>query len=186
MSLNNFRDFGGGSIYDAAFGFLDQNPHNTLHIWTGGENPYQDGKGSYAATATATVTARTATPQLAARRNGMVRAGGRSFHSRDDMYSQPQFGDMFSNLTASYDPIFWGIHVNVDRLWWEWQGQNPNSNPVELDAILSPWNYTQRDTLNIARFGYEYLRGGHFMPVGLEAPRLAASCPHRLPSHQKP
>lgn len=168
MSLNNFRDFGGGSIYDAAFGFLDQNPHNTLHIWTGGENPYQDGKGSYAATATAN--ARTATPQLAARRNGMVRAGGRSFHSRNDMYSQPQFGDMFSNLTASYDPIFWGIHVNVDRLWWEWQGQNPNSNPVELDAILSPWNYTQRDTLNIARFGYEYLRGGHFMPVGLEAP----------------
>jgi hypothetical protein len=21
------------------FGFLDQNPHNTMHIWTGGENP---------------------------------------------------------------------------------------------------------------------------------------------------
>ena len=36
LSLNNFRDFGGGSVYDAAFGFLDQNPHNTMHIWTGG------------------------------------------------------------------------------------------------------------------------------------------------------
>ena len=39
LSLNNFRDFGGGSVYDAAFGFLDQNPHNTMHIWTGGMNP---------------------------------------------------------------------------------------------------------------------------------------------------
>ena len=36
LSLNNFRDFGGGSVYDASFGFLDQNPHNTMHIWTGG------------------------------------------------------------------------------------------------------------------------------------------------------
>ena len=39
LSLNNFRDFGGGSVYDAAFGFLDQNPHNTMHIWTGGHEP---------------------------------------------------------------------------------------------------------------------------------------------------
>ena len=39
LSLNNFRDFGGGSVYDASFGFLDQNPHNTMHIWTGGQNP---------------------------------------------------------------------------------------------------------------------------------------------------
>ena len=42
LELNNFRDFGGGSIYNAAFGFLDQNPHNTMHIWTGGQNPDQD------------------------------------------------------------------------------------------------------------------------------------------------
>ena len=39
LSLNNFRDFGGGNIYNASFGFLDQNPHNTMHIWTGGQNP---------------------------------------------------------------------------------------------------------------------------------------------------
>ena len=42
LSLNNFRDFGGGSVYDAAFGFLDQNPHNTMHIWTGGHEPEVD------------------------------------------------------------------------------------------------------------------------------------------------
>jgi tyrosinase len=165
LSLNNFRDFGGGSIYDASFGFLDQNPHNTMHIWTGGINPYY-GKTSYADTpAGASPPAR-----LGEQRNSMVRAGGRRFHSRSDMYGQPQYGDMFSNLTASYDPVFWPVHVNVDRLWWEWQRRNPNAQPAELDAILSPWNYTARDTLDIARFGYDYVRDSYFIPVGLDAP----------------
>lgn len=170
MSLNNFRDFGGGSIYDAAFGFLDQNPHNTLHIWTGGQNPNADGKGSYEEGSTEAQAPAMAVEQLGERRSLMVRAGGRRFHSRSDMYTQPALGDMFSNLTASYDPVFWPIHVNVDRLWWEWQKLNPNSTPVELDAILSPWNYTQRDTLNTARFGYEYVLNTCFIPVGLDAP----------------
>ena len=39
MCLRTFRDFGGGSLYNDSFGFLDQNPHNTMHIWTGGMNP---------------------------------------------------------------------------------------------------------------------------------------------------
>lgn len=168
LSLNNFRDFGGGSIYDASFGFLDQNPHNTMHIWTGGMNPYYGDNPTYQDTC---MTACPAAPNtLGERRNAMVRAGGRRFHSRSDLYSQPQYGDMFSNLTASYDPVFWPIHVNVDRLWWEWQRLNPSATPVELDAILSPWNYTVRDTLDAALFGYEYVRSSHFIPVGLDAP----------------
>ena len=65
---------------------------------------------------------------------------------------------MFSNLTASYDPIFWPIHVNVDRTWWEWQTRNPTGLPTDLDAVLSPWSYTVRDMLEISRFGYEYVR----------------------------
>lgn len=168
LTLNNFRDFGGGSIYDAAFGFMDQNPHNTMHIWTGGQNPYANGAGSYEVCPAAQ--APEPVNRLGERRNLMVRASGRRFHSRSDMYQQPPLGDMFSNLTASYDPVFWPIHVNVDRLWWEWQKRNPNATPVELDAILSPWNYTQRDTLHVARFGYEYVRNTCFIPVGLNAP----------------
>jgi tyrosinase len=77
---------------------------------------------------------------------------------------------MFSNLTASYDPVFWPIHVNVDRLWWEWQTQNPTGVPYDLDSVLSPWSYTIRDMLDISRFGYEYVRCSYFMPVGMEAP----------------
>jgi tyrosinase len=95
---------------------------------------------------------------------------GRTFHTRSDLYEQPDTGDMLSNLTASYDPVFWPIHVNIDRTWWDWQKRNPNATPFDLDSVLSPWNYTIRDTLDIAQFGYEYVRGSFFMPVGLEAP----------------
>jgi tyrosinase len=148
LSLRTFRDFGGGSSYDDAFGFIDQNPHNTLHIWTGGMNP--DAPATRA-------------PED---RNKAVKVIGRRFHSRDDMYSQPTFGDMFSNLTASYDPVFWPVHANVDRLWWEWQQRHPNANPSELDAVLTPWSYTIRDTLEMHRFGYEYVKSTSVIPVG--------------------
>ena len=77
---------------------------------------------------------------------------------------------MFSNLTASFDPIFWPIHVNVDRLWWEWQQRNPQSLPNDLDAVLTPWSYTIADTLDMARFGYEYVKCAYLVPVGLATP----------------
>ena len=173
MRLNNFRDFGGGSVYDAAFGFLDQNPHNTMHIWTGGMNPDLDANGNVLkAFQCGATTAAPAGPQPVApeRRNAATRVANRMFHHREDLYSQPAFGDMFSNLTASYDPIFWPIHVNVDRIWWEWQTRNPNGLPADLDSILSPWSYTIRDMLEISRFGYEYVRSSVFLPVGMEAP----------------
>lgn len=155
MSLRTFRDFGGGSAYDDAFGFLDQNPHNTMHIWTGGMNP--DASQSDGATS-------------ASNRNRSVKVAGRHFHKKSDLYSQPPNGDMFSNLTASYDPVFWPVHVNIDRLWNEWQTSNPNSSPVHLDSVLTPWSYTVRDTLDMRRFGYEYVRSTCLVPVGAESP----------------
>ncbi|BCH22776.1 tyrosinase family protein [Mesorhizobium sp. L-8-3] len=151
LGLRTFRDFGGGSLYVDSFGFLDQNPHNTMHIWTGGMNP------AFKAEAPAD-------------RNTAVRVAGRKFHKRDDLYSEPQFGDMFSNLTASYDPIFWPVHANIDRLWWRWQQEHPDGLPADLDSALTPWSYAVRDTLDMNRFGYEYVRGGCLMPVGLANP----------------
>jgi tyrosinase len=152
LSLRTFRDFGGGSSYDDAFGFIDQNPHNTLHIWTGGMNPDA------------------ADAKVPADRNKSVKVVGRRFHTRDDMYSRPGLGDMFSNLTASYDPVFWPIHANVDRLWSEWQQMHPNSNPVDLDSVLTPWGYTVRDTLDMQRFGYEYVKSSWVLAVPSTAP----------------
>ncbi len=153
LSLRTFREFGGGSSYDDAFGFIDQNPHNTMHIWTGGMNPNPDNSSA---------------PE--ADRNKAVKLAGRRFHSRSDLYSQPPFGDMFSNLTAAYDPIFWPIHANIDRVWWEWQQLHPNSNPVELDAVLTPWSYTSGDTLDMHRFGYEYVKATTLEPTNVTAP----------------
>jgi tyrosinase len=154
MSLRTFRDFGGGSLYNDAFGFLDQNPHNTMHIWTGGMNPF----------------VAPAPEKLSLNRNKRVNVVGRNFHKREDLYSQPDFGDMFSNLTASYDPVFWPIHANIDRLWSEWQQCHPQSLPEDLDSVLTPWSYTIRDTLDMSRFGYEYVKSTCMLPVGAGSP----------------
>lgn len=154
LSLRTFRDFGGGSLYVDSFGFLDQNPHNTMHIWTGGMNPdFQPDS--------------LPNPDL---RNRAVQVTGRRFHKREDLYSQPPLGDMFSNLTASYDPVFWPIHANIDRLWGKWQERNPAGAPADLDAVLTPWSYAARDTLDMHRFGYEYVRASTVVPVGLDSP----------------
>jgi tyrosinase len=158
MSLRTFRDFGGGSLYNDSFGYLDQNPHNTLHIWTGGMKPKPK-----PAVAGLTILA-------AADRNKTVHVSGRKFHTREDLYTQPDFGDMFSNLTASYDPIFWPVHSNVDRLWSEWQELHPDSPPADLDSVMTPWSYTIRETLDIHRFGYEYVKSSYVIPVGAQAP----------------
>jgi tyrosinase len=160
LNLRTYRDFGGGSLYNDSYGFIDQNPHNTLHIWTGGENP----------DASTSDDADTANERSAEKRNKSVVVAGRQFHKREDLYSQPQFGDMFSNLTAGYDPVFWVVHSNVDRLWWEWQQRHPDSNPSDLDSIMTPWSYTIRDTLDMHRFGYEYVKCAFVIPVGAEAP----------------
>jgi tyrosinase len=175
LSLNNFRDFGGGNVYNASFGFLDQNPHNTMHLWTGGQNPEfvapDSFLPSYVCDKPAPRNASAPPGQaFAERRNFAATVKDRNFHKKSDLYSQPAVGDMYSNLTASYDPIFWPVHVNVDRLWWEWQTQNPTGVPYDLDSVLSPWSYTIRDMLDVSRFGYEYVRCSFFMPVGMKAP----------------
>ena len=163
LALRNFRDFGGGSFYDDSFGFLDQNPHNTMHIWTGGQNPDYKPPTSNSATANLST-------NVAANRNRGVQVVGRRFHTLEDLVSEPQFGDMLSNLTASYDPVFWPIHANIDRTWHEWQQMNPHSLPQDLDAVLTPWSYTIADTLNMSRFGYEYVKCAFVIPVGLGTP----------------
>jgi len=155
MSLRTFRDFGGGGLYDDSFGFMDQNPHNTLHIWTGGQNPDW-------------APPKDAAPQ--SDRNRAARITGRNPHHRADLYTQQPVGDMLSNLTASYDPIFWPIHCNIDRLWWDWQQLNPQAVPADLDAVLTPWSYAMRDTLDMHRFGYEYVQASVVVPVGLSNP----------------
>ena len=45
LAIDNWREFGGGLDVDQSFGVLDMDPHNTMHIWIGGnpaKNVYGD------------------------------------------------------------------------------------------------------------------------------------------------
>ena len=42
-----------------------------------------------------------------------------------DRNNEPQNGDMVNAGVTAFDPIFWGHHSNVDRLWAEWQALHP-------------------------------------------------------------
>ena len=36
---------------------------------------------------------------------------------------------------TAFDPIFWGHHSNVDRLWAEWQKLHPDTSPDNPTAF---------------------------------------------------
>ena len=79
-------------------------------------------------------------------------------------------GDMFSNLTASYDPVFWPIHANIDRVWWEWQQTHPGAGPADLDSVLTPWSYTVARHAGHLALRLRVRPSTCLIPVGLEAP----------------
>jgi tyrosinase len=68
-------------------------------------------------------------------------------------------GAMGSIPTAAADPLFWLHHCNIDRIWSQWQKENPNVNPILVgdDAIMSPWRVTEEETRDTLNFGYVYV-----------------------------
>ncbi|NQY09327.1 MAG: tyrosinase family protein [Flavobacteriales bacterium] len=120
LQINNWPDFGGGHNANSSFGMLSQNPHNTGHIWLGGENPFAD-------------------PSQPNSTNNII------------------YGDMFNDLVAFFDPMAWGHHSNVDRLWAKWQTLHPNVNPDNLTDVMIPWHYTVQQLLSTSKLGYEYV-----------------------------
>jgi tyrosinase len=79
-------------------------------------------------------------------------------------FGQPgeqQYGDMISAGTTARDPIFWGHHSNVDRLWSEWQRLHPGSDPDDPTDILAPWPNSVQDVLTISDLGYEYMKSSY-------------------------
>ena len=152
LSLRTFRDFGGGSSYDDAFGFIDQNPHNTLHIWTGGMNPD------------------TPKPKPPDDRNKAVKVVGRRFHCRDDIvqpaaarrHVQQPHGVVRPHLLArarQRRPALVGVAAAPSEL---------ESGGARRGAHA--WSYTIRDTLDMHRFGYEYVKATSVVPVGAATP----------------
>ena len=86
-----------------------------------------------------------------------------------DNPNEPQTGDMLSNLTAGFDPIFWPHHIMIDRLFHKWQKKNPSLGPVNPNGTLAGLGYAVRDALSIERLGYEYVSVGHVFQV--ESPK---------------
>jgi len=91
-------------------------------------------------------------------------------HNPWDRDGEPQSGDMVQAGVTAYDPIFWGHHSNVDRLWAEWQSLHPGVEPDDPSAVLPPWSLSVGDTFNIADFGYEYLKSAHLYQTNNQVP----------------
>ena len=129
LDVATWHDFGGGPIYDAAFGLLDMDPHNTIHIWVGGLNPHFD-------------------------------------KNNPNDPTQPANGDMLANLTAAFDPIFWGHHSNVDRMWALWQEKHPGATQfANPDDALPPFSYKMADSMDTKKLGYEYAASAAHFPT---------------------
>jgi tyrosinase len=132
LQIGNFFAFGSGSTNDHFFGALE-NVHNAMHNFSGGANP-------------------TVVTNPAYQNNANYDPQNRF---------EPQFGDMVNAGVTAFDPIFWGHHSNVDRLWAQWQTLHPNVDPDDLPSTLPPWPMTVGDALNISNLGYEYVKSEH-------------------------
>ncbi len=65
-----------------------------------------------------------------------------------------------SDITISpADPLFWMHHAQLDRLWSQWQGNNPGLNPdlAGADAIMDPWQENVTQLKSISALGYKYV-----------------------------
>ena len=128
LAVKDWYTFGGGPEQDHHFGALEE-VHNGMHNFSGGVNP------------------------------DYPKTGNPLFPNPDPQnFENPPYGWMTDNRITAYDPIFWGHHSNVDRLWAKWQTQNPNGIASSFDAALPPWNLTVQDTISIQKLGYEYMR----------------------------
>ncbi|MFA0964879.1 tyrosinase family protein [Roseivirga sp. BDSF3-8] len=93
---------------------------------------------------------------------GHIWSGGANPDTFTGFTNEPANGDMFNDLFAAYDPIFWGHHSNVDRMWAQWQERHPDVNPSDLSDVMVPFYFTVRDMLDYHKLGYDYVSDAHF------------------------
>lgn len=81
---------------------------------------------------------------------------GLEFDAHNDVHNWCN-GTITDPATAAYDPIFWLLHANVDRLWNTWQMKH-NGRPLlkAMDWILDPYSIPASDVDSILQLGYWY------------------------------
>jgi tyrosinase len=68
-------------------------------------------------------------------------------------------GGTMNSSSSPADPIFFLHHANLDRIWAEWQQQNPGSNPTNRNEILQRrpiMGVRVSSILKISSLGYSY------------------------------
>jgi tyrosinase len=63
---------------------------------------------------------------------------------------------------AAYDPLYWSLQANVDRLWRMWQIRNPGAGipPDIANNVLTPFSVKADEVLDTEALGYDYDLGG--------------------------
>ncbi len=141
LSIDNFGDFGGGPSFDHHFGSLEK-VHNGMHNFSGGTNPnFPNNNPEW--------------EKIYKKLNLPVNPQNQE---------NPIYGWMTDNRITAFDPLFWGHHSNVDRIWARWQELH-NGTPQELDGALAPWSMTVKDAMSIQKLGYTYLKDSVHYPV---------------------
>jgi tyrosinase len=143
LSTPNWSEFGGGPEGDHHFGYLEQ-VHNGMHNFSGGTNPYYPSKTN---------------------KKWQDVYSKLGIQNDTQNVDNPPYGWMTDNRITAFDPLFWGHHSNVDRIWAQWQTTHPHGNPEVLNGVLAPWSLTVADALSTKKLGYEYMRNSYHYPT---------------------
>lgn len=68
-------------------------------------------------------------------------------------------GHMSDIPFAAYDPVFWGHHAMIDRIWRLWQLRYPGSAsvpPALANQVMEPFGVTAAGTVDVTSLGYDY------------------------------
>lgn len=57
--------------------------------------------------------------------------------------------------TAGFDPLFWALHSDVDRIWAVWQTTH-SGGPSDPTPVLDPFGMAVGDTASVRALGYDY------------------------------
>ncbi|NOQ71560.1 MAG: hypothetical protein GQ574_06140 [Crocinitomix sp.] len=68
-------------------------------------------------------------------------------------------GIMGNTQLSPADPVFWLHHAYCDKIWWDWQKQNPNEGPTLTgqDKILDPWTVNVDELNSPSTLPYTYI-----------------------------